>query len=199
MPRSLRTSLQTVAAGVLLVILACAGAGPAAQASPTPEAGATAPAILAQEVREIADTSMISRAKKEKRISTAVRVAVVAGTAYRSDPDEIVGIAAELAAAAAGAAPHFADVISKAAAFAPTVARIEGSSGRIRTAAYAGARGAGRRRGAPVAPSRRAESLARARQIEAPPPEAAPAPPTEPVSREAAPRVSAVSGSPGAR
>jgi Putative beta-barrel porin 2 len=95
---------------------------------------------LAQQVAEIANSMAISKAKKEKRISTTVRVAVVAATAYKKDPDEILGTALELAESAARAAPHFAEVIASAVSFAPSLAKIDSASGRIRTATFAAAR-----------------------------------------------------------
>lgn len=100
----------------------------------------TTPRELAAQVREIAGSSLISRAKKEKRISTAVRVAVVSATAYRKDPREILGVALALTEAAARAAPQFAEVIANSASFASAVSRIDGAPGRIRTAAYAAAK-----------------------------------------------------------
>ncbi len=101
---------------------------------------AISPAQLAGQVREIARSSMISRAKKEKRISTAVRVAIVSDTAYRRDSEEILAIALGLTKAAARVAPQFAEVISNSVSFASAVSRIDGASGQIRTAAFAAAR-----------------------------------------------------------
>jgi hypothetical protein len=97
--------------------------------------------VLAQKVHDIATSGEISSAKKDKRISTAVRVAVVAATAYKSDPDVILGIALQMAEAAARAAPRYAQTISNAVAFAPSVSRIEGAQNRIRIAAFAAAKG----------------------------------------------------------
>jgi len=94
---------------------------------------------LYKQVSEIANSMSLSTAKKEKRISTAVRVAVVAATAYKNDPDVVLGIALELAQVASRAAPHFAGTIASAVSFAPSVSRIEGASSRIRTAAFAAA------------------------------------------------------------
>jgi hypothetical protein len=64
----------------------------------------------------------------------------VAGTAYQEDPNRILGIATELAATAANAAPPYTEVIARAALFAPAVARIDGAAGQIRAAAFAAAR-----------------------------------------------------------
>jgi len=105
------------------------------------QAGQQTPAeALAAEVREIAHYKMMSHAKKEKRIANAVRIATVGATAYK-DPAEIGGIASELAAAAAGAAPSFKDVITHAVLFTPSVASIDGASGQIQAAVdYAAAK-----------------------------------------------------------
>jgi len=102
----------------------------ATAAGPADQAGAQA---LAAQVREIAHTRLMSRAKKEKRIATTVRVAVVAATAYKS-PAEALGIASEMAASAAAAAPQFKDVIANAVSFIPAIARIDGAAGQIRAA-----------------------------------------------------------------
>jgi polysaccharide biosynthesis protein VpsM len=112
-----------------------------------PAAESAAPSIraraqqLAADVRAFASEPGVSRAKREKRIATAVRVAVVAATAYRIDSEQIVGAASELAAAAAHAAPAYTDVIVNAAVFAPAVSHIPGASAQVRVAALAGARG----------------------------------------------------------
>lgn len=114
---------------------------PASQRSVVGNSDQSADAIdLAGQVAEIAHSSAISRAKKEKRISTAVRVAIVAATAYKNDPKEILGTALELTEAAAGAAPNFAEVIANAASFAPSLSRIDAASSQIRTAAFAAAK-----------------------------------------------------------
>jgi Putative beta-barrel porin 2 len=127
---------------------------------------------LSQQVAEIAHSSAISRAKKEKRISTAVRVAVVAATAYKRDSDEIMGIALELAEAAARAAPSFAEVIANAVSFAPSLARIDAAAGRLRAATYAAAKapGGGHRSTVAARKSRRpAPVAATEEEPEAPP------------------------------
>jgi hypothetical protein len=116
--------------------VASSGDGPALE----DQAGKQTPAMaLAAEVSEIANFKMMSHSKKEKRIANAVRIAVVAATAYK-DQAETVNIAAELAAAAAAAAPPFTDAIIHAVSFTPAVARIDGASGQIQAAAdYAAA------------------------------------------------------------
>ena len=96
---------------------------------------------LAAQVREIANSAAISSAKKEKRISTAVRTAVVVATAYRTGSEEIMGIALDFATAAARAAPRYAEVIVSAISFAPPVAKIDTAANQVRNAAYAAAKG----------------------------------------------------------
>jgi polysaccharide biosynthesis protein VpsM len=95
---------------------------------------------LAAQIREIVNTSLISRDRKERRITSTVRIAVVAATAYKDDRAEVVGIASQMAMAAARAAPSYADVISKAVAFVPSVSRFAGAAGEVRAAAYSAAR-----------------------------------------------------------
>jgi hypothetical protein len=95
---------------------------------------------LGEQVKEIANTGLISREKKEKRIATTVRIAVVAATAYHQDRGEVGGIAVEMAAAASRAAPAYADVIARAVAFVPAVARYAGAAGEVRAAAMSAAR-----------------------------------------------------------
>ena len=128
----------------LLFLFVCATTPPAAPAAERVAAASsntTRANQLAADVREFATAPGLSQAKREKRIATAVRTAVVAATAYRSSAAEVLGAATELAAAATRAAPAYAEVISKAAALAPGVSRIDGSAGAIRAAALAGARG----------------------------------------------------------
>jgi hypothetical protein len=96
---------------------------------------------LGTQVKSIADSKNMSRSKKEQWISTAVRVSVVAATAYDKDPSQALATATRLASAAARAAPSYADVIAKAVAFSPTIARIAGASGQIRSVTFAAARG----------------------------------------------------------
>jgi hypothetical protein len=130
-----------------VLLLAIAGIGRtfaedgAAAGAPTdPAARSSLAANLAAQVAEIASSPRISTAKKERQIATAVRVAVVAATAYKQDASEILGIAVELSSIAANAAPPYTEVIARAVLFAPSVARIDGAASRIRTAAFAAAR-----------------------------------------------------------
>ena len=175
----------------LAALLTCLGAAAThAQSAPEPAAStrrssrSALAASLYSQVSEIAGSVTISSSKKEKRIATAVRVAVIAGAAYKSDPEAVLAVAVELARAAARAAPRYADTIANAAAFAPPVARIDGSAGRIRTATYAAAKGPKGKRPKP------APQPAAAQEPAAPPAEAphaeAPAPASVDSSAEAA-------------
>ena len=120
----------------------------------------TPAAALAAEVGKIANFRMMSHAKKEKRIANAVRIATVAATAYK-DPTEIVPLAAELATAAATAAPSFKDVITHAVLFTPSVASIDGASGQIQAAVdYAAAKAVETEKAAEVAAVRHPARLA---------------------------------------
>jgi len=98
------------------------------------------PSKLAAEVGNIAHSSALSRAKKEKRISNLTRVTVIAATAYKSAPDEILTIALEYASAASASAPAFAEVIANAVSFTPAVKALNSASGQVRTAAFASAK-----------------------------------------------------------
>lgn len=116
---------------------------PAARPGARAEAAEGAPGLasrarqLAADVREFAEQPGFSRSKREKRIATAVRVAVVSATAYQDSTEEMLGAANQLAGAAAQAAPAYADVIVNAVAYAPPVVRAGGSVAQIRTAALA--------------------------------------------------------------
>lgn len=145
---------HVIGASVLALLFTCLSpdAGLAAEDAAFPgiagvaqdRAGQPTPAmILAAQVSEIANSRMISHAKKEKRISTAVRIAVVAATAYKN-PAESLNIALDLATVAANAAPPFKDVITDAVSFIPSIARIDGAPGQIRAAVYYAAANAGK-------------------------------------------------------
>ncbi|WP_438483366.1 outer membrane beta-barrel protein [Oleiharenicola lentus] len=103
---------------------------------------ATAPdgRALAEQVREIANETGTSRAKKEKRISNAVRVATVAATAYQTESSKISAVALEFAERAAAAAPKFSETIGSAVAFTPAVTKIDGMTARVRATAAAAAK-----------------------------------------------------------
>ncbi len=102
------------------------------------------PEKLAEEVRRINLGKALSTAKKEKQIASAVRVAVVAATAYQSDSARALQTAVAYAEAAAAAAPRFADVIAQSSSFAPAVSRVAGGAAELKIAVFAAARGAGK-------------------------------------------------------
>ena len=152
MNRVFGTSLLISALAVSAVTstLAESGGAPGGRDGPAPQVGVSTTAEdLAAQISEINRSTLISRAKKEKRISTAVRVAVVAATAYRQNPSEVLGIGLEFAAVAARAALSFAEAIANAVSFAPPIARIDGASSQIRTATFAAAKAPGDRRAHP--------------------------------------------------
>lgn len=153
---------------LLVVALGSLTSLPGAASQPSPAVApdrALAASQLATEVREIASASSLSSAKKEKRISTAVRTAVVAATAYRNGPNEAMEIALDLATAAARAAPRYSEVIINAVAFAPAVARIDAASSQIRAAATAAAKGQTPPRTVEVAAAARATAAPRRQEI----------------------------------
>lgn len=178
----------TLALLITLVPTIDAGAKPARRAASASLADnpdrSQAAADLAEQVGEISRSSAISRAKKEKRISTAVRVAVVAATAYKKSADEILGTALELTGAAAAAAPQFAEVIANAASFAPALTRIDSAASQVRSAAFAAAK-------APKATRRSKVAAARSRPRPVAEPEAEEMPPSRSVRRQAAPEETA--------
>lgn len=128
---------------VVSIFLACVGVSLGQDEAP--ERGAVSlsamKAQLATQVRSIAASRSMSSSKKESYISTAVRVAIVAATAYDGDPGQTVATATALAATAARAAPAYANAIAKAAAYAPSVVRLPGAGNQIRIAALAAAKG----------------------------------------------------------
>lgn len=135
---------------------------------------------LAAQIREIVNTPLISRDKKERRITSTVRIAVVAATAYKDDRSEIVGIALQMAAAAVRAAPSFADVIARAVAFVPAVSRFSGAASEVRAATLMAARGR-----PPKRDLKSAGILVRKYQAPAPRPVASDEAPSEPVAQAA--------------
>jgi hypothetical protein len=142
---------------------------------------------LAAQVKEIANSTMVSRDRKERRITTTVRIAVVAATAYQEDRGEVVGTAIQMATAATRAAPSYAEVIARAIAFVPSVSRYAGAAGEVRAAAFAAARN---RRKSPA--GKLVRSAAAPRREEEPAAEAAPeasvaAPPAESAAPAEAP------------
>jgi len=109
---------------------------------------------LASEVAAISGAAGSSRSKKEKLISAAVREAVVASAAELKGAPAVLKATLALTTAAAEAAPTFADVIARAAAFAAPVAPIDSAQAKIRAAAFAAAKESGPGRGQEVAASR---------------------------------------------
>ncbi len=95
---------------------------------------------LAGEIAAISEAAGYSRAKKEKLISTAVRDAVIASAAGLKGEASILKATLALTTASAGAAPAFADVIARAAAFAGPSTGIESAPAKIRAAAFAAAK-----------------------------------------------------------
>lgn len=145
--RALLAALCFIAASAAVV-----AAGDGAEAAPPYGAQvSTLASQLGAQVKSIADSNTMSRAKREQWIATAVRVSVVAATAYDNDPGQALAAAIRVVSAAVRAAPGYAEVIVKAASFAPTVTRIAGATGQIRSAAYAAASGRPYRRPAPAA------------------------------------------------
>lgn len=100
----------------------------------------TAADTLVWQLQEITGNSGLSGATREKRISGLVRAAVSAATLDERDSTEIMAVTEVLVSAAVGAAPRFVDVIASAAAFTPSISRIERGTARIRAAAYAASR-----------------------------------------------------------
>ena len=201
-------SLFRIFAGTLLLTagLTCPALARAAQAEDINSESAALPAneaesaaALATQVGEIARSPSLSRSKKEKRISTTVRVAVVAATAYKSDRGEILSIALSFTKAAASAAPPYAEAIANAVSFAPPLKQIDSAPGQVRTAAFAAAKNphtptrvASRppappahrtKRAAPAEPTENvAIQYPAAPQVEAPSPESEEPPPMSPES-----------------
>lgn len=127
-----------------LILLAFAGTCLGQDEYSEQNSSASLPAMKAQlaaQVRSIAASRTMSASKKESYISTAVRVAIVAATAYEGDPAQTLATATALATTASRAAPPYANAIAKAAAYAPSVVRLPGAGAQIRTAALAAAKG----------------------------------------------------------
>lgn len=167
---------------------------PAAVSSEAEGPGASALAAkLAADVGAIANSTALSRAKKEKRIASTVRVAVVVATTYKKDPAEILGLALTLGEAAARAAPSFAEAIASSVSFAPPVAHIDAAAGQVRTAVFAAAkapRAVRRTRPMPELPEPAAEpeppEPAPVRRTRTPPAELAEVPAAAPTPRQTA-------------
>jgi hypothetical protein len=113
-----------------------AGSAGAALAEGIPADLAAAAARLAGDVSDMARTSSVARAKREKQVVEAVRMAVSAAVGRTWEPAEVLAVARPLVAAAAAAAPEFAEAISNAIAFAPAMPRGAAFRDGIRAAAY---------------------------------------------------------------
>lgn len=94
--------------------------------------------ILGEEVRNIADTTTISRKAQAKLITQAVRTAIISATEGIKDPAQRLKVASELATAATKAAPHFAATITSAISTIPSIAAIDGGLEQIQAAVSAG-------------------------------------------------------------
>lgn len=95
-------------------------------------------AILAAQVEEIASATSMSRKSQAKLITDAVRLALTTATEGLKKPGDRLRVAAELATAAAKAAPHFAATITSAITSVPSIAGIEGALEKIQAAVSAG-------------------------------------------------------------
>jgi hypothetical protein len=129
-----------------LILLAAPAAGlRAADAAPsgphsTDSVKADAPspaALLAEQVKQIAATPDMSEKTKAKLISSAVQAVIAKAIAGIQDPAEILNVAAELAGAAAKAAPHFATAITQAVMANPAVAGIDGALAQVQSSVQA--------------------------------------------------------------
>jgi len=110
------------------------GASPDQTEPPTPGT------MLATQVSEIAASSTLPRKTKEKRIASAVRLAVIAATTDVNEPGQVLTIALGLATMAAKAAPDFAAAIRDAIFSIPSIASIDGALAQLQTAVLEGAR-----------------------------------------------------------
>ena len=112
--------------------------GPARQTEET----LTPEAVLAAQVSEIASSTTLSPKTQAKLIANAVRLAVLTATEGVTDPTRRLTLALELAAAAAKAAPHFADAITTAVSSIPSIAGINGALAQIKAAVLSGTQAA---------------------------------------------------------
>jgi hypothetical protein len=193
------SSLLRLLAGTFLLVASSTSVAWARDDMAEEQAGPVSPATLAVQVAGIAHSSSLSRAKKEKRISTAVRIAVVSATAYKSDRGEILTIALSYTKAAASAAPHYAEAIANAVAFAAPLKQIDSAPGQIRTAAFAAAKNPHAVTGiAARKPPKRAAPAESIAAIEYPAPPAAESAPQVEAAPEtgAAPQVAVASDAP---
>ena len=129
-----------------LILLAACTAGLRAANAPSSEIhsadpaineGSTPASLLAVQVKEIATTPDMSGKTKAKLIASAVQLAVSNALAGITDPAEALQLAAELAGAAAKAAPRFADTITRAVMSNPVIAGIAGALAEVQAAVHA--------------------------------------------------------------
>lgn len=91
----------------------------------------TPAALLSAQVSEIAFSNSLSKEAKQKKISTALKVAVGSAVSGLTDPDEIVKVATDLAVACVKAVPAFAGTIEHAVVSLPALAKISGAAAAI--------------------------------------------------------------------
>ncbi len=131
---------------ILLVLLPLAAELSAKEAtassrhqSPTEQNEEQTPAvILADQVKEIAASSAMSRKSQSKLITNAVHMAITAAIEGIKDPAERLSVALELATVAVQAAPQFSATIASAVSGIPSIAGIEGALEHIQSAVQAG-------------------------------------------------------------
>ena len=129
----------------LILFAACsaslrAGDVPPPESHPRETAKNEAPtpaSLLAEQVRQIAATPDMSDKTKAKLIAKAVEVAVSNALAGVKDPADALRLARDLAAAAAKAAPRFAETITRAVMSNPTIADVDGALAQVQSAVHA--------------------------------------------------------------
>lgn len=125
--------------GLILAMALAAGPMPTMRAADSAENTAEVSAVatqLAVEIAGIARVSSVPRAKREKQISEAVRSALSTAIGRKVDAAEVTAIARPIAAAAAAAAPDFAEAVASAIVFSPAVPRSGAFRDAIRAATY---------------------------------------------------------------
>jgi hypothetical protein len=90
---------------------------------------------LAEQISHITHSPTLTLEEKDDRVSAAVRAAVSAAIASRTDPAEILKATEALTTAAAHAAPHFTRAILAGISTIPAVTAISGAIGQMQTAA----------------------------------------------------------------
>jgi hypothetical protein len=102
----------------------------------------TPASLLAAQVKQIAATPDMADKTKAKLIARAVELAVANALAGVTDPAEALRLAAELARAAAKAAPRFSEAITRAVMSNPAIASEDGALARVEAAVQAGVKAA---------------------------------------------------------